>query len=84
MFGDRLRKFRTLAGMSQNKLAEMAKVPRPTISLVESGKQRSVTIEVGQRLARALGITFATLVGPERQEDSENVPTELATAGRES
>ena len=70
-FGQRLRQLRELAGLSQNQLAKNAHVHRPLISLVESGKQQSVTLEVAQRLARALGVSLEYLAGPERQDESE-------------
>ena len=68
--GERLRQFRELAGLSQRELARRANVPQPIISDVESGKQKSVTLENARRIARALGVTLDMLAGPGEDENS--------------
>ena len=68
--GERLRQFRELAGLSQNELAKRANIPRPVISMVESGKQKSMSLENARRIARVLGVTLDMLAGPEEDEDS--------------
>ena len=70
-FGQRLYHFRKLSGLSQAALAEKAKVNRPTITLIENGTQQSVTIDIGQRLAKALGIKFMALVGEDVVTDAK-------------
>ena len=69
-FGQRLRQFRELAKMSQSELARRANIPQPVISDVESGRQKSVTLDTARRIARALGVTLDLLAGPEEDEDS--------------
>lgn len=61
--GTRLKVFRELAGLSQNKLAYYSGVPRPTICNVESGVQDGLTLENARKLADALGITIDMLAG---------------------
>jgi transcriptional regulator with XRE-family HTH domain len=61
--GERLRQLRELAGLSQNELAKRANVPRPVISMVESGKQKGMSLENARRIARVLGVTLDMLAG---------------------
>src|SRR5262245_59115235 len=61
--GERLRQFRELANLSQNELAKRANIPRPIISMVESGKQKSMSLENARRIARVLGVTLDLLAG---------------------
>jgi len=72
-FGQRLRQFRELAKMSQRELARKANVPQPIISNVESGQQKSVTLENARRIARALGVTLDMLAGPGDEDEDEAV-----------
>jgi CheY-like chemotaxis protein/DNA-binding XRE family transcriptional regulator len=59
-FGAELRRRRIQSGISQERLAELADLHRTYISAVESGR-RNLTLESIQRLARALGVTVASL-----------------------
>lgn len=52
----KLKHMRTVRGLSMNKLAEMAGVSQPTISLIESGKSVNVTKETLEKLAKALHV----------------------------
>jgi len=72
-FGERLKRYRELAGLSQNELAKRARVSRPTISNVESGKYGGMNVENARRIARVLGITLDQLVG-----EGEIAPTDGA------
>jgi transcriptional regulator with XRE-family HTH domain len=67
--GERLRQLRELANLSQNELAKRANVPRPIISMVERGKQKSMSLENARRIARVLGVTLDLLAGPGEDED---------------
>ena len=69
--GQRLRQLREVAGLSQNELAKRANVHRPIISDVESGKQKSMTLENARRIARALGVTLDLFAGPGEEEHEE-------------
>jgi DNA-binding XRE family transcriptional regulator len=66
--GERLRQVRELADLSQNELAKRANVPRPIISMVESGKQKSMSLENARRIARVLGVTLDLLAGTGEEE----------------
>ena len=70
--GTRLRQLREMAGLSQNELAQRARVHRPMISLVESGKQQDITLETARRLAQVLGVKLELLAGS--GEDDDPVP----------
>ena len=61
ILGQRLKRFRELADLSQSELSKRSGVPRPTITNVESGAQEGLTLENARKLARALGITIDML-----------------------
>jgi transcriptional regulator with XRE-family HTH domain len=71
-FGERLKRLREVVGWSQNELARRSGVPRPTISDLEAGKQRGLTVANARKLARALGVSLDLLIGPEEDEDVEH------------
>jgi transcriptional regulator with XRE-family HTH domain len=60
-FGARLREMREKAGISQEKLAELAGLHRTYVSSVERGK-RNISIQNIERLAAALKTTMAELM----------------------
>lgn len=57
-----LRRLRTQRRLSQQSLAELSGVPRPTVALLESGAANP-TLSVLMRVAAALGVTLEALVG---------------------
>lgn len=62
VFGDNVRKYRKLAGCSQEAFAEKCGLHRTYISAIERYK-RSIALENVQRIADALGIeTYKLLV----------------------
>ncbi|MBY0458655.1 MAG: helix-turn-helix domain-containing protein [Gemmataceae bacterium] len=60
-FGRRLREVREGAGLSQEKLAELATLHRTYVSSVERGK-RNISLENIERLAVALGVSLRDLM----------------------
>jgi transcriptional regulator with XRE-family HTH domain len=62
-FGEQLRRLRVARNVSQEALADAAKLHRTHISLIERG-QRSVRLETIERLARALNLQPAKLMPP--------------------
>jgi transcriptional regulator with XRE-family HTH domain len=60
-FGLRLREVREKAGISQEKLAELAGLHRTYVSSVERGK-RNISLQNIERLAEALKTTMAALM----------------------
>ncbi len=76
--GERLKRLRELAGISQGELARRAGINRPTISQLESGQIKNITVETAKRLAKALEISLDMLVG---MNENEQYPTGLATVG---
>lgn len=60
-FGKRLREVREAAGLSQEKLAELATLHRTYVSSVERGK-RNISLENIERLAVALNVTMGALM----------------------
>lgn len=60
-FGLAVRRRRVLAGISQERLAELAQVERAYVSALERGK-RNPTLLTQQRLAGALGLSLHQLI----------------------
>jgi transcriptional regulator with XRE-family HTH domain len=60
-FGHRLRKIRERAGISQERLAELAGLHRTYISTVERGL-RNISLVNIERVAAALGVEMAKLM----------------------
>lgn len=56
-FGERLRELRNRSGLTQEQLAEKAKVHRTYIGMIERG-EKNVTLTNIYKLAKALGITI--------------------------
>lgn len=51
---DKLRKFREEIGMSQEELAKKTGVSRVTISMLETGNKKNITVNTLSKLAEAL------------------------------
>jgi len=60
--GSRIRRFRILAGLTQQELANKIKSSRAAVSLYESD-DREPDLSVQQKIASALGITLGDLLG---------------------
>lgn len=60
-FGKRLREVREETGVSQEKLADLAKLHRTYVSSVERGKNNISLVNI-ERLAKALGVTMGELM----------------------
>lgn len=66
-FAKIMRKCRKHRGLSQEQLAEEADVDQTYVSLVERGK-RNPSIDIADRLARALGTKLSLLVEEAERE----------------
>jgi transcriptional regulator with XRE-family HTH domain len=78
-FGSLIRRRRSEAGLTQERLADEAGIHRTYVSLLERG-HRAATIEVVRRLAKALKTTMTSLIAelegvklppPSRKPDSQ-------------
>ena len=67
--GERLRRAREAAGLSQRELARLTEVTRNTISQVERGRRREVSTWTLARFADATGKTMDWLYGREGGPD---------------
>jgi transcriptional regulator with XRE-family HTH domain len=66
--GSAIRKLRMDIGISQEALAGRAKLHRTTMSEIERGRS-NVSIDIGERIARALGVRLSELLAEaERQK----------------
>jgi transcriptional regulator with XRE-family HTH domain len=64
-FGTRLRESRLAAGLSQSELEELSGIPKARLSRYENGHVEP-SIQTLNRLARALNVSEASLLGDER------------------
>ena len=64
-FGEKLKELRTASNMTQQKLAEVAKLSLRTVSNYESGETNPKSIEVVKRIAKAMNATIADLMDEE-------------------
>ena len=64
-FGKRLREARLAAGLSQSHLEDISGIPKARLSRYENGHVEP-SIQTLNRLARALNVTEASLLGDER------------------
>ncbi len=58
-----IRELREAKGWSQKALAERAHVTDAYIAMLETGKRKSPSLDVLNRIARALGVPVAKLLG---------------------
>lgn len=59
-FGLKIKELRKQRGLSQEKLANLAEIDRTYLPTIEKG-ERNVSIEVADKLAKALGVTVKDL-----------------------
>jgi transcriptional regulator with XRE-family HTH domain len=64
-FGQRLRETRIRAGLSQSDLEDISGIPKARLSRYENGHV-APSIQTLERLARALGVSEASLLGDQR------------------
>jgi transcriptional regulator with XRE-family HTH domain len=64
-FGNRLREARVAAGLSQSELEELSGIPKARLSRYENGHVEP-SIQTLARLAKALNVSEASLLGDER------------------
>jgi transcriptional regulator with XRE-family HTH domain len=67
--GESVRFIRELQGLSQSRLAKLARIPQSTISRIENDEV-SLDVERARSLARALRCHPAVLVSPDRDAES--------------
>ncbi len=67
-FGRRVRQLRLAAELTLERFAELSGVSRAMLSKVERS-EKSPTIRVAARIAKALGVSLSELMGPDRKED---------------
>ena len=60
-----IRSMREAKGWTQGELAANAGITRATVNRIESGKPRSIDLEVLEKLANALGVAPGLLIGHE-------------------
>jgi XRE family transcriptional regulator, master regulator for biofilm formation len=60
--GTMLRRLRRITGLNQEELARKARVSQPYLSQLEAGTYKNPSIEILQRLAKALGVPVTALL----------------------
>ena len=80
-FGQRLRATRVKAGYSQSDLEEISGIPKARLSRYENGHV-APSIQTLERLARALNVSEASLLGDDRAAETVATHQWLSGAGR--
>jgi transcriptional regulator with XRE-family HTH domain len=70
----RLRALREEAGLSQDALADLARVTQSTVSSLELGKGRRVDLDILERIAKALGVSPLELFGENDAPSTQRRP----------
>lgn len=58
---ERLKRIRKAKGLSQKKISELCGIEQSSYSLIENGKQTSISVETGRKLCNALDVSFFEL-----------------------
>lgn len=66
--GQRVKEFREQAGMSQQRLAQLLKIPRPSVSQIENGERKVSTDEL-VRLTEIFELSVARLLDMEKEPE---------------
>ena len=75
--GDRLRRLRTEARLSQRQLAKVSGVDREYICQIEANKTKSMTLRIAEALANGMGISPCSFFGEDHQEISKEITERL-------
>jgi len=75
-----LAKRRKEMALSQGALADIAGVSRNYVALIEQGKAQNVSLDILTRLASAIGVTLAELIGESEPKDRP-IPAALRELG---
>lgn len=59
-FGNKIKELRKIKGLSQERLANMAEIDRTYLPTIEKG-ERNVSIEIVEKLAKALNVNIKDL-----------------------
>lgn len=59
--GDRIADLRKEAGMTQQQMAEIVGISRPSLAKIENS-QRAISLEEGDTISKALGISLDSLI----------------------
>lgn len=81
--GERIKRLRHAAGLSQDALGRLCGVTGQAIWLIEAGRRKSVYPETAARLANALGVSEYYLLSGREPEAGEHVPVEVAVTYRQ-
>jgi len=71
--GDRLRRLRLAAGLSQRELAKRSGIDREYICQIEANKTKSMTLRTAESLARGLGIAPSNFFDEDHKEVTQEV-----------
>ena len=66
--GDKISSIRKELGMTQQELADRIGLNRPSLVKIENS-QRAISLDEGEAISKALGISLETLLSDEKEED---------------
>ncbi len=71
MDGKKIRDLRIKKGMSLTELAKLSGISKSYLSFIERGKQTNPSIEVIEKISKALSVDFQSLL-TQRKDDKQN------------
>lgn len=71
--GDRLKRLRIEAGLSQRELAKRSGVDREHINQIEHNRTKSMTLRTAEKLAHGMGITPCRFFDEDHEEVTEGI-----------
>jgi len=74
---EKIKLFRKQKNLSQAQISESTGISQAAYAKIESGETKSITIEVGKGIAKALGIPFAELFDIEASKDNSELIEKL-------
>jgi transcriptional regulator with XRE-family HTH domain len=85
---EKIKKLRTLKGISQTEVADQCGIKQSSYANIENGKTQNITIEIGKGIAKALEVPFYELfdILPENRElnsQIENLKSENERLNKE-
>jgi XRE family transcriptional regulator, master regulator for biofilm formation len=72
MVGIKLKRLRKDKGYSLSKLSEITGISKSYLSLLERGIQKNPSIDITEKIAKALGVNINYLIKPTEDKKSQN------------
>lgn len=72
-FNEKIKRIRKSLGLTQVNVCDKIGITQPSFASIESGKTTSITIDLGKKIAQALGVNFYELFEIESPGTNQNI-----------